>query len=177
MRCQRTRSAACSAPSATQFTRRVLPSCMRAACASARPPRWRSAPSTGPTKCCALSAKATRSDWRRCHSRFLTSWAICGGPIATHVGCSPIEPVMRRSTSVCWPIPSLPLLPPPASSGRSPRIACGYATRLIENGVDIRIVQILLGHASIASTAIYTHLTTPTRTSLHALLDRLMTDL
>jgi integrase/recombinase XerD len=52
-----------------------------------------------------------------------------------------------------------------------------YATRLIENGVDIRIVQILLGHASIASTAVYTHLTTPTRTSLHSLLDRLMTGL
>jgi integrase/recombinase XerD len=52
-----------------------------------------------------------------------------------------------------------------------------YATRLIENGVDIRIVQILLGHANIASTAIYTHLTTPTRASLHNLLDRLMTGL
>ena len=52
-----------------------------------------------------------------------------------------------------------------------------YATRLIENGVNIRIVQILLGHASIASTAIYTHLTTPTRASLHSLLDRLMTGL
>jgi len=36
-----------------------------------------------------------------------------------------------------------------------------YATRLIENGVDTRVVQILLGHASITSTAIYTHLTTP----------------
>jgi integrase/recombinase XerD len=52
-----------------------------------------------------------------------------------------------------------------------------YATRLIENGIDIRIVQIVLGHASIASTAIYTHLTTPTRASLHGLLDRLMRDL
>ena len=52
-----------------------------------------------------------------------------------------------------------------------------YATRLIENGVDIRVVQILLGHANIASTAIYTHLTTPTRASLHGLLDRLMTGL
>ncbi len=52
-----------------------------------------------------------------------------------------------------------------------------YATRLIENGVDIRVVQILLGHASITSTAIYTHLTTPTRASLHSLLDRLMTGL
>ena len=52
-----------------------------------------------------------------------------------------------------------------------------YATRLIENGVNIRIVQILLGHSSIASTAIYTHLTTPTQASLHSLLDRLMTGL
>ena len=52
-----------------------------------------------------------------------------------------------------------------------------YATRLMESGVEKRVVQILLGHARIATTAIYTHLTTPTLASLQALLDRLITGL
>jgi len=52
-----------------------------------------------------------------------------------------------------------------------------YATRLMESGVDTRVVQILLGHASIATTTIYTHLTEPTRAKLRAILDPLMAGL
>lgn len=52
-----------------------------------------------------------------------------------------------------------------------------YATRLMENRVDIRVVQILLGHENIDSTTIYTHLTEPTRQSLRNLLDHVMVDL
>jgi site-specific recombinase XerD len=52
-----------------------------------------------------------------------------------------------------------------------------YATRLLEVGIDLRVFQILLGHENIASTAIYTHLTEPTRASLRRTLDGLMAGL
>jgi integrase/recombinase XerD len=53
----------------------------------------------------------------------------------------------------------------------------GFATHLLENGVDIRIVQILLGHASLRSTEIYTHLTKPMCENLRHQLDRMFSDL
>jgi site-specific recombinase XerD len=53
----------------------------------------------------------------------------------------------------------------------------GFATHLLESGVDIRIVQILLGHASLRSTEIYTHLTKPMCENLRNQLDRMFADL
>ena len=49
-----------------------------------------------------------------------------------------------------------------------------YATRLFERKVDTRVVQVLLGHESIATTTIYTHLIEPTRASLRKRLDKVM---
>ena len=52
-----------------------------------------------------------------------------------------------------------------------------YATHLLESGVDIRVIQGILGHRNPKSTMIYTHLTQKIVKKVQSTVDNLMSDL
>ena len=87
-----------------------------------------------------------------------------------------------------------PLLPLAASSARRSLVAAlrgsgitkhvschtlrhSYATHLLEEGVDLRVIQGLLGHRSLRSTFVYLHLTQATMKAVQGSVDELMADL
>jgi integrase/recombinase XerD len=52
-----------------------------------------------------------------------------------------------------------------------------WASTMLERGTELRYLQLLLGHANLSSTEVYTHLTTPMQDQLRTQVDRLCHDL
>lgn len=85
------------------------------------------------------------------------------------------SPISRKAVDVC-------LKAALKEGGINKRASChtlrhSYATRLMEAGVNLRVIQALLGHQSLKSTMIYVHLTPPVMKEVHQTINELMADL
>ena len=67
-------------------------------------------------------------------------------------------------------------------SGIRKRVSChtlrhSYATNLMAKGVDVRVIQVLLGHRSLKTTTLYLHMTSSVMRSVQEAINDLMADL
>lgn len=98
-----------------------------------------------------------REVWKTHHSR---RWLFPSRRPATHLPDSSARDAFTQARNACGF----------NSDFRPHSLRHSFATHMLQRGVDIRIIQILLGHSSLRSTEIYTHLTEPLRDQLRKLL-------
>ena len=100
-----------------------------------------------------------REVWKTHHSR---RWLFPSRRLATHLPDATARAAFIQARKACG-----------FSADFTPHtLRHSFASHMLEQGVDIRTIQILLGHSSLQSTEIYTHLTEPLRDQLRNLLSQ-----
>jgi site-specific recombinase XerD len=88
-------------------------------------------------------------------SKYRQAARVHGGPLFINKSRA------RLSTRTIWHMIRARLVQAGLPANLSPhKLRHSFATHLLDNGADLRSVQTLLGHASLSTTQIYTHVTT-----------------
>jgi len=98
-------------------------------------------------------------------------WKAARPPVWLFPGQNPINPVTARQLNRA-------VTAAKTLAGISKRVSPhtlrhSFATHLLEQGVDIRVIQVLLGHAKLETTALYTRVAVNTVRDIESPLDRL----